>query len=244
MRVHKALGVSELSRPAPFAMGPSFQDESFVVYTSGGSYQLRFGSGFLIGVAVFALLAAAIASVQGSLWTPIPIQLRYVKALPVWVLYPLGGFLLIVGMKYFHEAGRKSQIMICRQTGAAQIQYRNGTPTYSEKARIHVTHAKLLGGPLTGRRTKMNTYKRGEFFIVACGVAHDCFILGAFCKEETAIEYAVAAAELTGIEFSDQIFPGLRHVAGERMYFFRSSDRSALKRIRKMKPMLPIGFLS
>jgi len=223
-------------------MGASFHGESFVVYTSGGSYQLRFGSGFLIGVAVFALLVAAIASVQGSLWTPIPIQLRYVNVLPVWVLYPLGGFLLIAGIKYFLEAGRKSQIVICCQTGAAQIQYRNGTPTYSEKAHIHVTHAELLGGPMTGRRTKMNTYKRGEFYVVAFGVALDCFIIGAFHKEETASDFAIIAAEKTGLEISDQVFPRLRQVAGDRMYLFRSSDCAALKRIRKTKPMQPISF--
>ena len=243
MRVHKVLGVPELSIPAPFAMGPSFQDESHVVYTSGGSYQLRVGSGALICFSVCCLFLAVISSVQGSLWTPIPIQLRYVKVLPVWALYPIGGFLLIASLKYFLEAGRKSQIVICRQTGSAQIQYRNGTPTYSEKVRIHVTHAELLGGPMTGSRMKpISSSKRGEFYLVAFGVADDCFIIGAFEKEKTASDFAIVVAEKTGLEISDQVFPVLRQVAGDRMYLFRSSDRAALKRIRKTKPMLPIRF--
>ena len=240
MRVHKALGVPELSRPAPFAMGPSFEDEEFVVYTSGGSYQLRVGSGLILGAGVFGLLVAVIAGIQGGLWTPVHTARGF--TVPTWVIFPLGLFLLIAGMKYFIEAGRKSQIVICRRTGAAQVQYRKGTPTYSERVHIHVTHAELLGGPMTGQATKMKTSKRGEFYVVSFGVVHDCFIIGAFHEEEAARDFAIAAAEMTGIEISDQIFPGLRHVAGERLYLLRSSDRSALKRSRKTKPMRPIKF--
>ena len=243
MRVHRVLGVPELSIPAPFAMGSSFQDEEFVVYTSGGSYQLRVGSGAMIVFSVFCLFLAVIASVQGSLWNPVPIQLRYITVLPAWALYPLGGFLLIAGVKYFLEAGRKSQIVICRHTGSAQIQYRNGTPKYSEKVRIHVTHAELIGGPMTGQRMKpINSSKRGEFYLVAFGVADDCFITGAFQKKETASDFAIFVAEKTGLDISDQVLPELRQVAGDRMYLFRSSDRAALKRIRKTKPMQPISF--
>tara|TARA_R110002073_G_scaffold336260_1_gene531421 strand:- start:181172 stop:181903 length:732 start_codon:yes stop_codon:yes gene_type:complete len=243
MRVHKALGVPELVIPAPFAMKPSFQDKEFVAYTSGGSYQMRVASGLMIGVAIFALLVAVIVSIQSGVWTPAQGRLRNGGSMPVWVLYPLGGFLLIAGLKYLHEAKQRSQIVINRTSGAAQIQYHDGSPTSSQDTLIHLTEAQLLAGPVAGRRTRWNIRKAGKFFVVAFGVAHDCFVIGAFRNEETAIAFASAASDESGVEFSDKIFPGLRHIAGEQMYLFRSSDRSALKRVRKTKPMQPIRFV-
>ena len=109
---------------------------------------------------------------------------------------------------------------------------------------IYVTQVQLCTGPLSGRRTKFNTRKQGTFYLVAFGVVHDCFIIGAFRKQETANQFAISTAETTGLEISEEIFPGLKHVAGERLYLFRTSDQSALKRINKTKPMNPICFIN
>jgi len=242
MRVHKSLGVPELSRPAPFALKSSYQDEQFVVFTSGESYQLRFGSLFIIGISIFGFLISTIPSPQSAGLSPI--QILNISVNPIWVLVLLSTFLFIAGLKYYFEARKRSQIVICLRSGAAQIQYQNGKPVYSDHVHIHVTKAKLLGGPLTGRRTRSNTFKQGEFFVVAFAVVHDCFIIGAFRNIKTAIVFAQAAADETGLVVNEDEFSGLKHVAGERMYFNQTTDKSALNKLKNSKPMQPISFVN
>lgn len=242
MRLHKALNIPELVYPAPFACDPSYRDTSVCVYTSRGSHQLRVASWLIIGVAIFGLAMAILTTLQGNLTTPVNSNYRGIH-LPPWAMYPLGIALFFGGLISLRLSNHRSQLLVDRHTKRAQIQYTTGTRSDSPEASITLTQSTLVTGSVMGTRNKSVETKQGQFTIVAIDVAHDCYILGAFKSYEVAIEYAQEASQLTGLPISDRHNEELLRTAGERMYLFHSSDKHALRKRKRTKPMQPVQFL-
>ncbi len=241
MRIHRALKIPLLEHPLPYALSPSYQDDSICVFTSAGSHQLKVGAYLIIGSAIFGLLMALLLTAQSGLHTPLHHH-RY-GTFPAWVLYPLGIFLLTLGFKLLLDAKRRSQIIIDRKTHRAQIQCANGSTSNSKLASITLTESAVITGPLSGQRSTAITIKQGTYQVVAIDVSHDCFVLGAFKSQDAADKFVCEIQELTSLDISEKHSEELLQVAGERKYLFQAKDKYALNHRKKTKPMQPVQFL-
>lgn len=240
MRIHRALKIPEIPHPAPFALAPSHSDQSHCVFTSAASYQLLIGSYLIIGIGIFGLVMALVETIQSG--PNSTIQYHRYGHIPIWILYPVGMFLLIHGIRLFIEARRCSQLIIDRSSSKAQIQYGTGTPSSTNLAKITLTHSEVVTGNVTGPRTHNQKIKQGMFHVVAVDVSHDCFILGAFHSHESAERYIAEIQSISNLDLSEQHSEELLRVAGERMYLRGSSDEAALRKRKRTKPIKPIEF--
>lgn len=241
MRIHKALKIPMLEHPLPYALAPSYQDDSICVFTSAGGHQLKVGAYLMIGIAIFGLTAALLVTVQTGLHTPV--QHHRYGSLPVWVLYPVGVLLLLYGLKLFLDAKSRSQVVINRVTHKSQIQYANGLQSNTDHGAITLTQSTVMTGPLSGHSSSAKRIKQGSFQVIAIDVSHDCFVLGAFKSHHAANQYILKIQELTNLELSNQHSEELLCVAGERKYLFQAKDEYALSHLKKSKPMQPVQFL-
>ena len=240
MRIHRTLKIPLLEHPLPYALAPSYQDESICVFTSTGSHQLKVGAYLLIGIAIFGLSMALLVTMQSGAQTPV--QHHRYGSIPTWVLYPFGIALLVFGLKLLLDAKRRSQIIIDRKTQRAQIQYTNGSFTETKHAAITLTESKVITGQLSGHRSTVRTVKQGIYQVVAIDVSHDCFVLGAFQSHSASDQYISVIKKQTGLELSEQHSEELRRVAGERKYVFQTKDEYALTHRTTSKPMHPLQF--
>lgn len=240
MRIHKALRIPEIPHPAPFALAPSHTDQSHCVFTSAASHQLRVGSYLLIGIGIFGLAIALLETIQSG--PNSTIQYHRYGNIPIWILYPIGVFLLILGTRLLIEARRCSQLIIDISSSKAQIQYDTGTPSNTDRATITHTQSEVVTGNVSGPRTQKQKIKQGTFHIVAVDVSHDCFILGAFRSHQAADRFISEIQKLTKLGLSEHHSEELLRVAGERMYLYGSSDEAALKKRKRTNPIKPIEF--
>ena len=240
MRTHRTLKLPLLEHPLPYALAPSYQDESICVFTSAGSHQLKVGAYLMIGIAIFGLSMALLITAQTGYQTPVHHH-RY-GPFPVWALYPLGIFLLIFGFKLLLDAKRRSQIIIDRKNHNAQIQYSNGSTANTKLASITLTESAVITGQLSGHRSTVKTIKQGTFQVVAIDVSHDCFVLGAFKSQDAADQYLSEIQELTHLDINERHSEELLRVTGERKYLFQTKDDYALRHRKKSKPMQPVQF--
>ena len=241
MRIHRTLKLPLLEHPLPYALAPSYEDNSICVFTSTGSHQLKVGAYLMIGIAVFGLSMALLVTMQSGAHTPV--QHHRYGGLPTWVLYPIGIVILVFGFKLLFEAKGRSQIVIDRKNHKAQIQYANGSLINTTHATITLTESKVITGQLSGHRSIIRTVKQGTFQVIAIDVNHDCFVLGALQSHNAADQYISEIQEQTGLELSERHSEELLHVAGERMYLLGSSDEAALNKRKRTKPMQPAQFL-
>jgi hypothetical protein len=234
MEIHKTLGIPTLSHPVPYATNCSARRGVYTVYTQRGSSDLR----AVMIMALVVLISVTLVLIFGrgrSAWNATGIW--------GWLMLFVILYTIVCSHWYLYVACRKTQLVVNRDSGNAQIQQgkRNGTHVFPGQITVH--HVELV------ERLASNTSRNKPFrwrglrkaYIVVVHVNIDGMILGAFKKSESAQRYARAVQQETNLPIMDA-GDGQCFKAATGFWGFLLSDESALRKRKFTQPVAPVEF--
>jgi len=192
MRRAISSNVPVLTHAAPFAVAPSKHNGAYIAYTLRGQRGFfAVGLWLLISGLIFTPLFVWEMIRSGPLST---IRVAFLP-LPVFLLPFFGLALIAFGVVLLRKSAHDRQVVIDRETGAAQIQDDRGYASPTAQGSLRVQSLDLL------LAKDKHTAQVGpdHVFATMIRVSTDFEILGAFKTEASANAFAQTLAEETGL---------------------------------------------